>query len=216
MAFENLSEQIKESLINLRSRITESESFNRLDEAYNNLTPRQQKMILVLGAFVGAVFLLNIPLQSFLTSQSELTNYKDQKQIIQRLHVAAQLKSQSDFQPERFDIGRLENDLLSRMGSFQITPTQFKLSPAEPETLGVPRKALTSGFSLNLSNLNVRQISRAASLLENYSDSILVTSLKSTASPDNPHYFNTEFKLLNFYVPEDESSGNPTPSFRGR
>lgn len=215
MAFENLSEQIKESLNGLKSRVTESESFNRLNEAYNNLPSRQQKLLIVLGSLITLVLLINIPLQSFLVSQQELQNYKEQKQLVQRLNQAAQLKSQNDFQSERFDLSRLQGDLLARMKSYQVTEDQFKAMPASADLSGVPKKAITSGYSLVLTNLNVRQISRIASMLENYSDSILVTGFKSTASPNDDHYFNTEFKLLNFSVPEDEGDSSQ-PSFRGR
>lgn len=215
MAFENLSEQIKESLNGIKSRVTESESFNRLNEAYNNLPTRQQKLLIVLGSLIAAILLINIPLQSFLVSQQELQNYKEQKQLVQRLTQAAQLKSQNDFQPERFDLSRLQGDLLARMKSYQVSEEQFKAMPTSADLLGVPKKAITSGYSLVLTNLNVRQISRIANMLENYSDSILVTGFKSTASPTNDHYFNTEFKLLNFSVPEEEGEA-PRPSFRGR
>lgn len=217
MAFENLSEQIKESLTGIKSRITESESYNRLLEAYNNLPSRQQRLLILVGSLLGVLILLNIPLQSFLVSQEELQKYKEQKDLVQRLNFAAQLKSQADFQPERFDMGRLQGDLLGRMKSFQVTEDQFKLSPTTADSFGIPKQAVTSGYNVSLTNLNVRQISRIAGLLENYSDSILVTGFKSTASSEDPHYFNTEFKLLNFSVPEDESDvPTANPSFRGR
>lgn len=215
MAFENLTEQIKESLVGLKSRITESESFNRLNEAYNNLPARDQKIILIVGIIVTAALLINIPLQSFLTSQEDLGRYKEQKQLIQRLRMAEQLKNQNDFQPERFELSRLERDLSERMKAFQVVQEQIQLSPSSAKAPGIPPKAVTLGYNLNLKNLNVRQISRVASLLENYSDSILVTGFKSKASQEDPHYFDTVFEILNFTTPEDEMD-TPNPSFRGR
>lgn len=217
MAFENLSEQIKESLISLKARITESESFNRLSEAYQNLPPRDQKLITIAGAVIGAAILINIPLQSFLVSQEELTKYNEQKQVVQRLNMVEQLKNQNDFQPERFEMSRLERDLLERMKAFQVVDEQFRISPSSAKAMGVPPKAVSSGFTIFLTNLNVRQISRVASLLENYSDSILLTGFRSKASAENDHYFNTEFEILNFSAPEDEGAATPgRPSFRGR
>lgn len=223
MAFENLSEQIKESFIGLKSRVTESETYNRLHEGYNNLPARQQRLVVLLSAIIVVVILINIPLQSFITSQTELQTYKEQKDLVQRLHMAQQLNNQVDFQPENFPISRLESDLLSRMSAFQVTKDQFRISSDTPDLLGVPKQAITNGYNLNFTNLNVRQISRIASLLENFSDSILVTGFKSKATQADPHYFDTEFRILNFSVPEDESSGGPSfegssgrPSFRGR
>ncbi len=216
MAFENLSEQIKESLTGIKSRITESETYNRLAEAYNNLPSRQQKLIIIASACIGVIVLINIPLQSFLISQQELSKYQDQKELVQRLNQAVQLKNQIDFQPERFDLNRLQDDLLNRMKAFQVIDEQFKLSPTSADYVGIPKQAITSGYNLSLTNLNVRQIARISNLIENYSDSILVTGFKSSVSANDPHYFNTEFKLTNFSVPEDESEEPSRPSFRGR
>jgi hypothetical protein len=221
MAFENLSEQIKESFIGLKSRVTESETYNRFLEGYNNLPARQQRLAILLSALIIIAVLINIPLQSFLTSQSELQTYKDQKDLVQKLNIAQQLNNQVDFQPEAFTMARLEGDLFSRIGTLQVTRDQFRISSDTPDLLGVPKKAITSGYILNFTNLNVRQISKIANILENYSDSILVTGFKSKATQSNPHYFDTEFRLLNFSVPEEEeaspsSLGRPSgrPSFR--
>ncbi len=217
MAFENLSEQIKESLQSLKSRITETESFNRLEESYNNLPPRQQKLILVLGSFIVLVLLINIPIQSFLLSKENLTTYKDQKQIVQRLNQAVRLNNQSDFKPQSYSLSQLQGDLLNRMTAFQVTDSQFKIDMGTPDITGIPKKVQTAGFSLKLTNLNVRQISKIANMLENFSDSILVTGFKTTASEQDPHYFNTDIELLNFSIQDDQpSDGINAAPFRGR
>lgn len=215
MAFENLSEQIKESLSGLKSQITESEYFNRLSEAYNNLPSRQQKLIIGLGTIITLVLLLNIPFQAFIKSNEQLQTYKAQKEIIEKLQLAEKSKAQSDFDPQKFDRLRLQSELSTQMRSFQISEEQLLIAATSPDLLGVPKKAITSGFKLSLTNLNVRQISRVSSLLENFSDSVLVTGFNSSVSKEDPHYFNTEFKLLNFSTPSDDSETSDS-SFRGR
>lgn len=216
MAFENLSEQLKESLQSIKSRVTESETFNRFQESYNNLPSRQQKLILLLSGLVIFVLLINIPIQSFLTSNESLTTYKDQKQIIQKLNQAVRLNSQSDFQPRKYSLMQLQGDLTNRMQSAQINDSQIKVSSAMPDLTGIPKKVQTAGFVLELTNLNVRQISKVANMLENFSDSVLVTGFKSTASEQDPHYFNTEFTLLNFSIETDEPPPGLNAPFRGR
>lgn len=217
MAFENLSEQLKESIQTLKSRITESESYNQLEEAYNNLPPRTQKLVLILTAIVISALLINIPFQSFLVSNENLSTYKEQKTIIQNLNQAVRLNSQADFQPQVFDLAELQRELSNRMTTLQINESQIKLSPTSPDLTGIPKKVQTAGFSLFLSNLNVRQISKVANMLENFNDSILLTGFKTNASKQNPHYFDTEFILLNFYL-QNEDSGPPglNAPFRGR
>lgn len=208
MAFENLTEQFKDLFESLRSRITESESFNSLKESYNNLPLKQQKILNLILGLVVLFLLINIPLQSYWTSKSEITTYKTQKDVLQRLHLADQMSKRADFVPRRFSISELESDLISRVTSFQILNTQLKVSPNDSDKTGLPPKVGTEGFSVQFTNLNVRQISKVASLLENYSDSILLTGLKSTPSSQDPHYFNTDFYLINFYLNESDSSPN--------
>ncbi len=216
MAFENLSEQIKESLQSLKSRVTESETFNRFQESYNNLPSRQQKLILVMSGIVAFTLLINIPIQTFLTSNESLVTYKNQKQIVQKLHQAVRLNSQSDFQPQKYSLMQLQGDLTNRMKTAQVSDTQIKMSSTTPDITGIPKKVQTAGYILELTNLNVRQISKVANMLENFSDSVLVTGFKSTASEQDPHYFNTEFTLLNFSIETDDAPPGLNAPFRGR
>ncbi len=215
MAFENLSEQIKESFSGIKSQITESESFNRVSEAYNNLPSRQQKLIIILGSLITLILLLNIPIQAFIKSNQQLQTYKEQKQIVERLKVTEKAKSQTDFEPQQFTKVTLQRELLNQMRTFQVSDEQFQISSTPPDLLGIPKQAVTQGYKLNLANLNVRQISRVSSLIENFSDSILITGFRSAASPEDPHYFNTEFKLLNYSTPQSETESSPS-SLRGR
>lgn len=211
MAFENISDQLKEQLQELKSRITESESFNRLSEWYNNLPSKQQKLLLILTGVVVFLLLINIPIQSFLTSQEELSTYKEQKQVIQRLHIAEQLKSQSDFNPERYSDSRLNGELSGKFKSLQINNDQYSISPTSPHTLGIPKQAQIIGYDVHFENLNVRQLAKVSNIIENLSDSILVTALEAKASRDNPHYFNTDIQVLNYSI-EGSSNSNTNSS----
>ena len=207
MAFENLSEQISESLQTLKSRVMESESFNRVSEAYQNLPSRQQKLVAGLGLFLAVAVLVNIPLQSYLASHEEMVSYHEQKLVVADLKNTEKLRMQNSFTPEKFAISSLQSELLAKFNSLQITEAQFKIREAAPETFGIPKKAVTLGFQVELQNLNVRQVAKAANIIENLADSILVTSLRTTASSTDPHYFNTEFSILNFSIREDSDGG---------
>lgn len=213
MAFENISDQLKESFEALKSRVKESEIYNRFREFYYTLPSRQQTLLKIGGVALVTFFAVNIPLQHLRESSYNMNNYSERKDIIRRIKTLDKQKSALSFAPEAFNFSRFSSEAEGRLMSAPVMREQIKIQPTQPVQNLFPAQAQVETFEVNLKKLNVRQLANSLRVLESMNDSLLVTGVRTEADSEDPHYHNVKVYVTNFSVPETQSAA-PTPSAR--
>ncbi|MCO5113880.1 MAG: hypothetical protein M9899_06870 [Bdellovibrionaceae bacterium] len=218
MAFENISDQLKESVNTLKSRVTESELYNRFREFYYTLPTRQQTLLKVGAVLVVLFVAVNIPLQRLKESTYNMNHYSERKDIIRRIKTIEKQKASLSFSPEMFNFSRFTSEAEGRLMSVPVTREQIKIQPAQPVQNLFPAQAHVETFEVNLNKLNVRQLAHSMRVLENMNDSLIVTGVRTQADSEDPHYHNVKLYITNFAVPETAPVETPPAgrSSRGR
>ena len=205
MAFEGFQDSIKEYLESIKVRIIESEAGSRLMESYYNLTASQQRLVVLLGLAVFLFILMSLPIKPFISSQEELSSYKERQELIQKLQSADSLKNSASFSLKSFGLFQLKGHLESKLKSLGYESERIKISASPVSQFEASSKVVTKSFDLDLKNSNVRQLSKVLRLVENIDDSLIVTQLKTKATLKDPHLFDTEIKITHLSLPSDES-----------
>lgn len=217
MAFENLKDQLQESVSMIRSRITESEAYNRFREFYHTLPTRQQTLLKFVAVGVVLFVLINIPFNHLKESTYNMNHYSERKDIVRKLKTIEKQKSAYSFMPETFNLSRLSGELEGRLLSVPMTRDQINIQPSPPVKGIFPSQARVETFEVNLKKLNVRQVSNSLRSIENLNDSLLVTGVTTQADSEDPHYHNVKIYVTNFSLPEEAPAEAPAaPSRRGR
>ena len=212
MAFEDLQDSIKESLKSLKTQVIESETGSRLTESYYNLTTSQQRLVILLGLGIFLSILISLPTKPLFSSQEELSFYEERRKLTQKLQNSDQLKNNSKFSLKSFGLFQLKIELESKLRTIGYESDHIKFSEDLVSDFKVAPQAPTKNFSLKLKNSNVRQISKVLRLIENLDDSLLVTQLKTQATPEDPHFFDTEIKITHLSLPQEEITPELSPS----
>lgn len=213
MAFENLKDQLIEAANTLKSRVKESEIYNRFREFYYTLPSKQQTLLKLaaLGLFIFVA--VNIPLSHIRESKYNMTQYSERKDIIRKIKAVEKQKSALAFSPEEYPFQRFASEAEGRLMSVPITKDQIRIQPAQPPQNLFPPQAQVETFEVNLNKLNVRQLANSLRALENINDSLIVTGMTTSADSEDPHYHNVKIYVTNFSIPEAGGEA-PAPNAR--
>lgn len=98
----------------------------------------------------------------------------------------------------------------TQLGSIEI------LSDGDPNSKLAPANVTQQGVKVELKKLNLRQILDLGYRLQNLDGSVKMTGLEIKAAADDPHYFNTIFKLISYSLPETVEKSEKEDSGRSR
>lgn len=209
MAFENLQDQLKESISVLRSKVMESEVFNRFRESYYTLPTRYQSLLKWGAVFVITLVLINIPFGYLKEAHYNMNHYNERKSIVRKLKSIEKQKSAVTFTPEKFNLGRFRTELENRLVTIPVSKEQITVQTSSPVKGIFPAKTQVETFEVNLNKLNVRQLSNSLRALESLNDSLMVTGLTTKADADDPHYHNLKVFVTNFSLPGEGDGASP-------
>ena len=201
--FEDQFEQLKELFQSVKERVQESSLYQNIYEKYVSLSPRMQKIVILVIMGFAAFLLVSPPLAKYRTSNENLSDFQTRKDITQRIIQQAKSGSSKVKTPKMISQLELSNSLNSYgrspvinladgQASVIVSRDQGKsiVPPAEQASLKIIGKELNSSQALNL-----------AYSFKRYNSSLLITRLSFKESDMKPGYFESEIGLTNLYVP---------------
>ena len=207
MAFDDLREQIKEQSSQLLGRIQESTAFQQFKERYDTLSPSVQKIIKT--GSIALVILLGIYIPySFYSSSYEIEETFTYNRDMTRDLLAAESEASAIGQVgQAMDGNALKSRVQSAIRGAQLQPEQLKsirdLVPANARTIkGIPPNVQRSGITVDLSNLNLNQMLEVSEKLETIDANVKVWSMDVKATESNPLYYDVQYQLVSFYLPQ--------------
>lgn len=220
MNFEELKERLVSELKQLWERIQDSSLYNQLSDRYQNLNPTKQKLVLVAAVLVGTSMILSIPWGYWDESRVAVDGFESRRDLVRKLLKTSREVAEVPDIPVPPSTDTLTNDIQTYLQSIQLLPEQIvSVAAATAESSLIPAGMASGGVTVNLAQLNLRQIVDVGHKLKSISPSVKMTSMQVFPNSKKPSYFDVNFKLVALSVPEaapivvDEA---PSPAPRGR
>jgi|GEM_PF-2346357 len=201
MLFEDQIEQLKEALQVLQSRVQESSTFNKGIERYNSFSPAFQKIILVL-AFVLIIFIvLAAPISSYKASIENMSDFKVQKNLTQKVIDFSKTASNLTPQPKKYFSSSLGQEVGALAGSYSIKlmPEQVSVDTERISKKLVPG-AIQNSFAVKANQANIDQATALTYSVKKLNKSLIITGLDFKKNRELPGYFDTTIKVANLSV----------------
>jgi type II secretory pathway component PulM len=215
MNLDDIKDNLKSQLSQIGSRLQESSSYNQLKDRFENLAPRQQKLVAIGAGVFLAFVLISIPYSYFSTSSEYITTFEEKRALIRELlKVTRESSEVPDIQsPPPAEMLRATVD--QQLKSANLLPEQVKgISVVAADTSLIPRSLLDSALQVNLAKLNLRQIIDIGYGIQRISQSVKMNDLRITANAEDPKYFDAEFKVVTLAVPQAPAEA-PEPEPKG-
>jgi hypothetical protein len=222
MALENITDQIKEKFTELKSKIQESPAFNSLKERFETQSPAAQRAI-VAGASVLAVLLLfSFPYSDLSTSSQNLKDFETHRSLLRQLLRASRLANDTSGGAVTLSANEVRNQVQSQLGVFNLQPEQLVgIVDLDAKALAgslaknTPGVQLT-GIGVSLKSLNLKQVVDIGFEMQKLSPSVKMAGMEVTAGSPDPHYFDVQYKLVAFGMPDSTGDSAATAPKRGR
>lgn len=219
MALEGLRDQLKEQWADLSSKIQESPAFNTLRERFESQTPTNQKVIVGVAATLVVLFLLSFPYGYISTSSEYLTQFEENRQLIQGLLRASRSAKAPSPLPPPMDGATLRGRVdaivkTNRLLPDQVGEMQDMPSPAVKEM--VPASVVQNGLVVQLKKLNLSQIISLNTQFQNMGAGTKLMGIDIVQSAGQTHYYDIIARLVNFGLPQIADAGPDVPETGGR
>lgn len=197
-----LLEKLRDQARDAWTRIQETSLFMSLREKYEGLSVRVQKAIILAGSLLAVLFLLSFPYGYISTSQTSLSSFEENRELIRGLLKASgSLKEPSPLPPEisSEDLSAL---ITRSLEEFHLVPEQVGgVQPvSEKVTNLVPDQVKQTGVSVSLKKLNIKQIVEISHRLQTLNPGTKVIGMDIKANATS-HYFDVVYKIASFSIP---------------
>lgn len=211
MDFETLKEQFLEQMRGYRAKIQDSELYIRLKERFDNLPPQGQQGIIYGGIFVALLFIYSFP-AGFVSAAKEKIGYFDEnRQLTRDLIRAGRIARTIQLPPPAPPVEMLKTQVEDRLLIEKVMPEQKQgVNPTAEvaDKAMVPKDIDQSGLKATIKQLNLKQLVRIAESM-NTIDGTHLINMAIVADAKDPHYFNVDYEMAAFSVPQNEVVEEP-------
>ncbi len=209
MAFEELSENLKEQLLITKSRIEESRFVNSFNERFSSLSKRMQTTIISLACIFLCLIVLIYPISQYKSSLGYEAEFEERKELTQKIISYSKNRASQSKDPKKYGLFDFKNEVSSIGRNVRLLDTQLSIMPGSgKKSPQLPKGAEEMKFKIMGKQFNLTQAITTAYGVKNLSDSLFLENVTIKAHPgDTPpgNYFDVEYVVSNFYVkPESE------------
>jgi hypothetical protein len=212
MNLDDLKDKLREALQSLK----ESSLWIQLSEKYHDLPPRGQTASLFGVGFLLALLLLLIPYSFFSSSQDQMLEVEDKKQLMRDLFQVTREVSALPPAPPTISVGEMRTQIQMELSNLGIQPEQFgpmmDFDNATTNSTSLPRNLQQPGVSINLTKLNLQQIVEVGQKLMAIRPTTKLVGLEVKAQTPDPHYFDVTYKIVALNLPPEPSSSTGAKS----
>jgi hypothetical protein len=205
MDIESLKEQFVEQFKSYKSQIEDSESYIKLKEGYDKLTPNVQALLKAFGVFLVLYFFYSIPASYTSSAEEKMSLFEENREITRDLIRAGRIAKTTQLPPPAPSPQQLTSNIERNLKSQQVLPEQ-KLGITPMQNVAsksiVPKSIEQSGIKASLKKLNLRQVIKLGEDMNEINSSQLMNMVIQADSKD-PHYYNVDYEIASFSVPRD-------------
>ena len=202
------------------AKIVESSAFNQLREKFEEQTATAQKALTLGAVALVALLLLSFPLGYLAIARENVTQFEENRGLIQGLLRAARSAKEPSPLPPPASLPMLKSGLERVLHENQVSPEQLGEVMGAPgmPTLAPPAVTQT-GLVANIKQLTLTQIVSIATGLANLGAGTKLIGLDVVQTAEQDHYYDINVRLINFGLPavatESDLGGPPRGGLRG-
>ncbi|MCB9026853.1 MAG: hypothetical protein H6625_11080 [Bdellovibrionaceae bacterium] len=208
MNLDDLKDQLLEQWERLRNRILDDPTFNSIRERFETLPSTSQKAIIASFLLLFILIVIYIPFGYFQSAKVYQEKYTSYRSTIRELLRVGKADNSRALYTQKGNLELLKSRLSSSLNNFNLMGDQIvgvELSSETKSSLARP-PVQEEVFILKLKKLNLDQILQIGSdLVKNFND-LKMTGLNIAADKEKAGYFNTEYRLSKFYLPDSEAN----------
>ncbi|MEC9284139.1 MAG: hypothetical protein VX642_15595 [Bdellovibrionota bacterium] len=218
MNLDDIKEQFFEQLNAYKERIQDTPAYNQIKERYDDLPPRNQKIVLISGGLLVIYIVLSIPLGSLSEASSKIDKYESTKSTLASLRKVSDQMSAIPNPPSAPASSSLSNSIKSMILSEgiaedQIASTQSFSEENTGQFKSVPKSAEITGVRVSLKKLNIKQITSLLYKAQRQSRPAKITHLQMNPEGSEAGFFNLNFEIRGFNLnfeeaPKEEAKGS--------
>jgi hypothetical protein len=204
MAFEGLTDQLKEQWAEIAAKVQETSAYNTLREKFESQPPTVQKGILAGGAALLVLFLLSFPYGYLSQSSDNMTQFDENRSLIQGLLRASRTAKEASPLPPPMDAGSLRATVERVLHERRLVPEQIgdiQPIPGAPAGDLAPKAVVQNGIAAQIKKVNVTQIIEIANAFQNLGLGTKLMGLDIVQSTGQTHYYDMIVRLVNFGLP---------------
>lgn len=202
-----LLNQLKERFIAIAQpiadRIQESSAYHQLHDRFENLTPWQQRLVIITSSAFAVLLILYFPFSLLSTSSDSIAEFETRRDLIRQLNQVTREAAEFPNLPAEVSISQATSIIENQLKAAQLLPTQIKgLTATNTSSKLVPQNLTVGGLQVSLSKLNLRQIISISTQIQNISPHIKVKDLSIEANREDSRYLDMVLTLVSLKVPE--------------
>lgn len=203
MNFQDLKEQILENLKTNWQNFQETTFYVTLKEKFDDLSPRNQKLIITVSLFLFIYVLLSLPIAWIQSKSSEVAYFEEKRNLTRDLlHLNQEMATAPDARPE-IHPPAIANQLQSILQEANVPQDQIiNIQQLQDATIDnstmIPKGIKQEGVLATLSQLTLRQIVDIGFRIENNINGTKLTSIDIKASNENSHYYDVMYRIVSF------------------
>lgn len=203
MNLSDIIEQFKDRAKVIWHKVQESSAYQQAMEKYEDLPATQQKLIRVGGGLLLILFVLSPPISTLLSSQETIQEFERKREVTRDLLRVVRDSANVPNIPQAPDLFSLQNRFQREFQNDKLLPEQIYSIQANSESgLIIPKNLSLGSLSVQLRDLNLRQILDIAYRLATISPTVKMTELEMTASAEKAGYFHLTSKVVALKAPE--------------
>lgn len=201
-----MMEDLKERLIGvgsqLKDRIQESSIYNKIRDRYENLSPLQQKGVLILTCLFALFLLMYWPLATLSNSHDSILDFQAKRDLIRELLKVSKEASEVPALPQPPPMDQIQSQLEGFIRDANLLPNQNRgVSRISNSSKLIPESRSQGTLKVELSQLNLRQIINLTTQMQGFGPSVKMNSLMIVANNELPEYFDLAVTLTALKIP---------------
>ncbi|OFZ12791.1 MAG: hypothetical protein A2Z20_07055 [Bdellovibrionales bacterium RBG_16_40_8] len=220
MAFENITDKIKEQFIDIWDKVQESSLYNNLREKFETQSVTTQRGIVFGSVVLLLLFVLSFPYSYFNSSSAFNEEYNENKNMLRSLLRASRLASEATYAPPSVSSEEVKSQIQNMLPRFTLLPEQVgSILDIDMKAMGeslAPKNVGQNGIGLSLKKLNLKQVVDIGFEIQKLNQSVKLVGLDIVANVSDNHYFDVLYKLIIFSVPKDNASFNKSKTEKSK
>lgn len=201
-AIEDLKDKVQTQLFILGDRIQESSIYIEIKDRYENLNSRMQTVVKLVVAVLVFLFLYSFIHSPLTTANENISSYQEKRELLRSLLKTSRASQDVPALPVApgSDSIRFQLDSYFR----QIGLVESQISGIFPEINAgalIPTSMSDSALKVQLSKLNLKQVTDISHRLTNIAPSVKLLDLSMIANLEDARYYDVTWKLVSLKVP---------------
>lgn len=201
-AIEDLKDKLQTQLLILGDRIQESSIYIEIKDRYENLNSRMQVVVKIVVSLMVFLFLYSFIHSPLTTANENITSYQEKRELLRTLLKTSRASQDVPALPVAPAIDSIRFQLDSYFRQIGLVDSQ--ISGIFPEVNGgllIPTNMSESALKVQLSKLNLKQVTDISHRLTNIAPSVKLLDLSMIANIEDARYYDVTWKLVSLKIP---------------